>query len=88
MVFVSWRKKPQEAYATRYENSLFVALQGENVDGNAYIDEAIERGAVAVVSEQEQPARKATNIVVKEAMSELRSRHLSWDEESTEGANG
>jgi len=32
--------------------SLFFALPGKNVDGNAFIDEAIQRGSVAVVSSQ------------------------------------
>ena len=32
--------------------ALYVALSGEHVDGNAYIEEAASRGAVAVVSQQ------------------------------------
>ena len=40
------------AYDSRHvtEGSLFVALPGEKADGNAYIDAAIDRGAVAIVS--------------------------------------
>ncbi len=53
------------------KGSLFVALRGEKSDGNAYIDEAIERGAVAVVTEEEQPQRRATTIVVKNARQTL-----------------
>ncbi len=56
------------------KNSLFVALAGEKTDGNAYIDSAVERGAVAVVSEEEHPARRATQAVVhnaREALADL-----------------
>lgn len=34
---------------------LFFALPGQNVDGNHFVEEAIDRGAVAVVSEQPPP---------------------------------
>ena len=53
------------------KNSLFVALRGQTTDGNAYIDDAITRGAVAVVSEQEQPQSRATLILVKNAREAL-----------------
>jgi len=56
------------------KNALFVAVAGERTDGNAYIDSAIERGAVAIVSEQEHPARRATQVVVpnaREALADL-----------------
>jgi UDP-N-acetylmuramoyl-L-alanyl-D-glutamate--2,6-diaminopimelate ligase len=33
-------------------NSLFVAIRGERVDGHDYIDQAIDKGAVAVVCEE------------------------------------
>lgn len=49
--------------------SLFVAVRGVAVDGHQYIGSAIEKGAVAVVCE-EQPAEwvgKATFVVVKDA---------------------
>lgn len=49
------------------KNSLFVALRGEKADGNKFIEEAIERGAVAVVTEEEQPQRRATLVIVKNA---------------------
>lgn len=49
------------------KGALFVALRGSKVDGASFIDSAIERGAVAVVCEQEHPARKATQIIVKDA---------------------
>jgi len=34
------------------KGNLFVAIRGDNFDGNEFIPEAIERGAVAIVSEQ------------------------------------
>jgi len=49
------------------KNSLFVAMKGEKTDGNQFVDSAVERGAVAVVSEQEQMQRKATSIIVADA---------------------
>ncbi len=53
------------------KNALFVALKGENVDGNRFIDTAIERGAVAFVTEQEPLPRKATGVVVANARQAL-----------------
>lgn len=35
--------------------SLFFAIRGEKTDGNLYLDEALRRGAVGVVSERESP---------------------------------
>ena len=35
--------------------TLFFAIQGEKADGHAYIPQALERGAVAVVSERSAP---------------------------------
>ena len=32
-------------------------MSGEKADGNSYIEEAIERGAVAIVTEEEQTQR-------------------------------
>ena len=49
------------------KNALFFALRGENTDGNLFIDSAVERGAVAVVTEKEQPRRKATSVIVANA---------------------
>ena len=34
------------------KGSLFVAVRGTAVDGHAYMDSAIEKGAVAIVSEE------------------------------------
>ena len=53
------------------KNSLFVALSGAKEDGNKYIEEAIERGAVAVVTEQEQAQMRATLVVVANARQAL-----------------
>jgi UDP-N-acetylmuramoyl-L-alanyl-D-glutamate--2,6-diaminopimelate ligase len=42
--------------------SLFFALQGAKEDGNRYIRDAIERGAIAIASESGLPADFSTNI--------------------------
>ncbi len=49
------------------KNTLFIALKGEKADGNHFIDSAIERGAVAVVTETEPLQRRATSVVVPDA---------------------
>src|SRR5580700_1132593 len=36
--------------------ALFFALHGAKTDGNAFVKDAVERGAVAIVSEERQPA--------------------------------
>lgn len=55
--------------------TLFVAVKGEHYDGNQFVDEAIERGAVAVVSERKELIRKdAVHIHVhsaRQALAEL-----------------
>lgn len=49
-------------------NYLFVAVKGEHVNGEDYIDDAIRRGAVAVVSEQDTwPKRSVAHIHVDNA---------------------
>ncbi len=51
---------------------LFVAVKGEQTDGNEFIDEAIERGAVAVVSERDKLERRdAVHIHVESARQAL-----------------
>src|SRR5205085_3780879 len=55
------------AYDSRrvQKNFLFVALRGEKSDGHQFIEQAIEKGASSIVTEQEvQPAR-ATCMVVE-----------------------
>lgn len=49
------------------EGCIFIALPGEKADGNQFTDAAIEKGAIAVVSEQGGLASKATHITVKNA---------------------
>src|SRR5260370_23335944 len=36
--------------------SLFFAIQGEKADGHSFIPQALQQGAVAIVSEREAPA--------------------------------
>ncbi len=47
--------------------ALFVAIKGEKVDGSQFVEMALERGAVAVVSEHTELRSRATNIVVPNA---------------------
>ncbi len=42
------------------QGTLFFAIQGEKADGHAYTPQALERGAVAVVSERAAPPELAT----------------------------
>jgi UDP-N-acetylmuramoyl-L-alanyl-D-glutamate--2,6-diaminopimelate ligase len=54
--------------------SLFFALHGAKTDGNAFVKDAVERGAVAIVSEERQPAdlpEKVLWIRVREARKSL-----------------
>lgn len=52
----------------------FFAIQGEKTDGHLFIDEAIRRGAIAIVSDREAPAQHADRWVrvrkVRRALSE------------------
>ena len=48
-----------------YKRCLFFAIKGNNTDGNKYIDEAIKRGAVAVVTETPSDI-KVCQIIVKD----------------------
>lgn len=61
-------------------NSLFVAVRGTAVDGHAYMDSAIEKGAAAIVCE-EVPAfleGKSTFIVVKDSAAALGKLVSRW----------
>jgi UDP-N-acetylmuramoyl-L-alanyl-D-glutamate--2,6-diaminopimelate ligase len=49
------------------EGCIFVALPGEKADGTQFIDAAIDKGAIAVVSEQGGMATRATHLTVKNA---------------------
>jgi UDP-N-acetylmuramoyl-L-alanyl-D-glutamate--2,6-diaminopimelate ligase len=42
---------------------LFVAIQGHRLDGHAYIEEALENGAVAVLTEHEWSGRSSISVV-------------------------
>lgn len=58
------------AYDSRQvrQNYLFVAIKGDHVNGEDYIDDAIRRGAVAVVSQQDAwPKRSVAHIHVENA---------------------
>ena len=58
------------AYDSRQvkKNYLFVALRGQHDDGTRFVDDALRRGAVAIVSEQDQwPRRDIAHIYVEDA---------------------
>src|SRR5438128_12504125 len=64
------------AYDSRrvQRNGLFVALRGEKNDGHAFIGQAIEKGASAVVAEREEyapAAGRATCVVVDNSRAAL-----------------
>ncbi|HSF17778.1 MAG TPA: UDP-N-acetylmuramoyl-L-alanyl-D-glutamate--2,6-diaminopimelate ligase [Vicinamibacteria bacterium] len=46
---------------------LFVAIRGEKADGNRFVDDAVSRGAVAVVSEMPASASEATWVQTPDA---------------------
>ena len=55
---------------------LFVAMRGERSDGHLFIEEAVEKGAVAVVGERAGLSQRATMVVVqdsREALAQLAS---------------
>jgi len=56
---------------------LFVAIRGSAVDGHRFVSQAVERGAVAVVTDTPVASPGATNVVVSDtskALAELASR--------------
>ena len=55
------------AYDSRrvQRNCLFVALRGEKSDGHQFIEQAIEKGASVIVTEQEVQQPRATCLVVE-----------------------
>lgn len=61
------------AYDSRrvQRNSVFVALPGEKVDGNQFVEQAIERGATVIVTEREEKCPRATCVVVENSRSAL-----------------
>ena len=50
-----------------FKNFIFVCMKGKTTDGCLYIKEAIQRGAVAIVTERPDLSEKATIIQVKSA---------------------
>src|SRR2546423_9092521 len=61
------------AYDSRrvQRNGLFVALRGEKSDGHQFIDQAIEKGATVIVTEQDVESPRATCVVVENTRSAL-----------------
>jgi len=55
------------AYDSRrvQKNFLFVALRGEKSDGHQFVDQAIEKGATVIVTEEEISQARATCLVVE-----------------------
>ena len=55
------------AYDSRrvQRNALFLALRGEKTDGHEFIDQAIEKGAVAIVAERAEKQARATVVTVE-----------------------
>ena len=51
--------------------SLFVAMQGETTDGNRYIEQAVARGAVAVVTDSAAAYDAAANGPLQVALAEV-----------------
>src|SRR3984957_19623168 len=60
-------------YDSRRVNSghLFVAVRGDAFDGHSFIEQAIEKGAVAVVGEHGALSQRATTIVVQDSREAL-----------------
>jgi len=63
----------------RAENGcVFFAIEGENTDGHLFVEDAIRRGAIAIVSEREAPGELATRWVrvrkIRRALSEAARR--------------
>lgn len=51
---------------------LFIATKGERVDGHSFIGQVMEKGALAVVSEQELPDADSPYILVKDSFTALK----------------
>ncbi len=71
------------AYDSRAVNpgDLFVALKGRNLDGHQFIEEALSRGALALVTEHPLPGRKAAALLrVPDARSALAKLALRFYE--------
>lgn len=53
------------------KDGLFIALRGENTNGESFIEQAISQGAVAVVSEKNAQDSRATRIAVENSRSAM-----------------
>ena len=49
------------------KNGLYVAVRGEQIDGHQFIEQAIERGASAIVVERPESHARATSLVVADS---------------------
>src|ERR1700692_4964208 len=72
----------REITGVRYDSrrvtggNLFVAVRGDVFDGHSFIEQAVDKGAIAVVGEQAALSKRATVIVVpdsREALAQLAS---------------
>ncbi len=67
----------REITGVRYDSrrvtagNLFVAVRGDSFDGHSFIEQAIDKGAVAVVGEQAALSQRATAIVVQDSREAL-----------------
>src|SRR3954467_594478 len=61
------------AYDSRrvQRNGLFVALRGEKSDGHQFVEQAVEKGATVIVTEQDAQSPRATSVVVENSRSAL-----------------
>jgi UDP-N-acetylmuramoyl-L-alanyl-D-glutamate--2,6-diaminopimelate ligase len=61
------------AYDSRrvQRNGLFVALRGEKSDGHQFVEQAVEKGATVIVTEQEVQSPRATCVVVENTRAAL-----------------
>jgi UDP-N-acetylmuramoyl-L-alanyl-D-glutamate--2,6-diaminopimelate ligase len=61
------------AYDSRrvQRNGLFVAMQGEKVDGHEFIGQAVEKGASVIVTDREEKHLRATCVVVEDTRTSL-----------------
>ena len=57
---------------------LFIATKGERVDGHSFIGQVMEKGALAVVSEQELPDADFPYILVKDSFTALKQIAASF----------
>src|SRR5437763_3700464 len=61
------------AYDSRrvQRNGLFIALRGEKNDGHQFIEQAVEKGATVIVTDQPAPSARATCVVVENTRSAM-----------------